>query len=323
MGFVKSQGITAALVLAALTTTLPMPSPSHAQVEPPPALLRFAVIGDFGSAGQPEADVAALVHGWQPAFILTTGDNNYTRGDAATIDTNIGQYYSAFIAPYTGTYSPSIPAADNRFWPVLGNHDWQAGNLAAPYRDYFSLPGNERYYDLVRGDVHLFMLNSNAGEPDGVTADSAQAQWLQQRLAASAAPWKIVVFHHPPYSSGPHGSNTFMQWPFKAWGASLVLAGHDHDYERLEVDGLTYLVDGLGGQPARYHFGTPLPQSRVRYNADFGALRIETSACWLSAAFLNRQGDEIDSFLLSAPLSAPTSGTHAACQRALLPVILR
>src|SRR5262245_17274080 len=58
---------------------------------------RFAVIGDYGSAGPVEADVAALVKSWNPDFIVTVGDNNYTSGSAATIDANIGQYYHDYI----------------------------------------------------------------------------------------------------------------------------------------------------------------------------------------------------------------------------------
>ena len=55
-------------------------------------------------------------------------------------------------------------------------------------------------------------------------------------LAASTAPWKIVYMHHPPYSSSQHGSTPGMQWPFENWGASLVLTGHDHTYERILRD---------------------------------------------------------------------------------------
>ena len=299
--------MTVGLAVLAVTSR-PSAVPLRAQTATSP--LRFAVTGDFGTGGAPERDVAALVQSWQPAFIVTTGDNNYGSGAASTIDANIGQFYSSFIAPYTGIYTPSNPTAENRFWPALGNHDWDGGNNAKPYRDYFVLPGNERYYDLVRGDVHLFMIDSDSREPDGIAATSAQATWLQQRLAESTAPWKIVVFHHPPYSSGLHGSNTDMRWPFKAWGASLVLSGHDHTYERLQVDGLPYIVNGLGGQ-ARYNFNLVLPQSLVRYNADFGAMRLEASACVLNIEFVNVQGQVVDAFALSI------------CHHAVMPLIFR
>ena len=293
----KALRISLIVLTVLVMATWPSGLPLRAQTATP--ALRFAVIGDFGSASATEASVAELVKSWEPEFILTTGDNNYPSGAASTIDKNIGQYYSGFIEPYTGVYTAANRGVENRFWPVLGNHDWLGGNMAQPYRDYFALPGNERYYDLVRGDVHLFMLDSDSREPDGVTATSTQAQWLQQRLAASTKPWKIVIFHQPPYSSGPHGSTTYMRWPFKAWGASLVLSGHDHVYERLQVDGLTYIVNGLAGQ-SRYNLKKALPQSLVRYNADFGALQIDASACVLDLAFINRRGKTIDTFSLSA-----------------------
>ena len=192
----------------------------------PQTTVRFAVIGDYGSAGQPEADVAALVTSWSPEFIVTTGDNNYDTGSANTIDPNIGQYYHEFIFPYTGSYSPS--ATLNRFFPVLGNHDWDSTTANQPYLDYFTLPNNERYYDVLKSSVQLFMLDSDSREPDGITSTSVQAQWLQTRLVASTAPWKLVFLHHAPYSSSSgHGSYPIVQWPYQTWGASAVIAGHD------------------------------------------------------------------------------------------------
>jgi hypothetical protein len=58
--------------------------------------IRFAVIGDYGSDSQAEADVANLVKSWGPSFIITVGDNNYPKGAASTIDANIGKYYYEF-----------------------------------------------------------------------------------------------------------------------------------------------------------------------------------------------------------------------------------
>ena len=84
--------------------------------------LHLAVIGDYGEAGQPEADVAALIDRWSVDSIVTVGDNNYMNGGADTIDANIGQYYHAYLAPYHGSYGTG--AAVNRFFPALGNHDW-------------------------------------------------------------------------------------------------------------------------------------------------------------------------------------------------------
>jgi hypothetical protein len=38
---------------------------------------------------------------------------------------------------------------------------------------------NRFFPSLVRGDVQLFALDSDPAEPDGYTADSKQARWLQ------------------------------------------------------------------------------------------------------------------------------------------------
>src|SRR3990172_7062669 len=122
-----------------LSSATPIITPS-----PQPQSVMFAVIGDYGENNSSEADVAALVHGWQPDFIITVGDNNYPLGAAETIDVNVGQYYHDFIYPYTGAYGGGADV--NRFFPTLGNHDWYTQD-AQPYLDYFTLPGNERYYD--------------------------------------------------------------------------------------------------------------------------------------------------------------------------------
>ncbi len=261
--------------------------------------LSFAVIGDYGSEGQPLAEVAQLIRSWNPHLIITLGDNNYPDGEASTIDRNIGQYFHDFIYPYQGSYGAG--ADSNRFFPSLGNHDWRTSN-AQPYLDYFTLPGNERYYEFVRGPVHFFALDSDPHEPDGNTADSRQAAWLQERLTASQAPWRVVYFHHAPYSSsGAHGNYTPMQWPFRQWGASVVMAGHDHTYERLVVDSLLYFVNGLGGR-SRYGFSSsPLPESQFRYNADYGAMLVTANRDSMVFCFYNRKGELIDQVTITNP----------------------
>src|SRR5258706_3505201 len=148
---------------------------------PVPALpITVGCIGDFGSDNLSTRQVAALVKSWQPHFIITLGDNNYPSGSAITIDRNIGKFYHEFIAPYHGRFGAG--AITNRFFPSLGNHDWVTDN-ARPYLDYFALPGNGRYYTFKRGAVQFFCLDLDKHEPDGVSPDSPQGQWLQQELA--------------------------------------------------------------------------------------------------------------------------------------------
>ena len=277
---------------------------------------QFAVIGDYGSNTVNEARVAELVAGWNPAFVVTTGDNNYDHGMASTIDRNIGQYYSQFIGNYQGQYGEGSPT--NRFWPSLGNHDWRAidcqqDSCSGPYFDYFTLPGNERTYDVDMGLMHLFVVDSDGAEPHGNTADSAQAGWLRDGLAASTSCFDVVVFHNPPYSSGKHGSILKMRWPFADWGAEVIMSGHEHSYERLDVAGMPAFVNGLGGK-SKYnfsHIGT-LPAgvtSMVRYNAAYGAMLVTVSETGLTSQFFNTDGELIDAYTLSKSCVAATPTT--------------
>jgi len=277
--------------------------------------LRFAVIGDYGDPGPNEEDVATLVRSWNPDLLITTGDNNYT----GNIDANVGQYYHEFISPYVGSFGHG--SETNRMFPSLGNHDWDevldcnGSSCSGPYLEYFTLPGNGRYYDFVAGPVHFFALDSDDREPDGNTSSSVQGRWLQNRLASSTARWKILYCHHPPYSSALHGSSLWMQWPFHAWGATAVLAGHDHTYERIIRDAIPYFVNGLGGRMI-YSFRTPVDGSEVRYNDDYGAMVVQADETMMTFQFISRDGAIIDSYVINAtPVETTSWGSIKAMYR--------
>ena len=271
------------------STETPIPSPT------PLEAIHFAVIGDYGLGTQPELDVANLVKSWNPEFIITVGDNNHPIGAAETIDQRIGEYYHEYIYPYRGAYGEG--AERNRFFPTLGNHDYDSVN-GQPYMDYFELPGNERYYDFSWGPVYFLALDSDSRTPDGVSQVSTQAKWAQSHLAEAAQPWKVVYFHASPYSSGIHGPVDWMQWPFADWGASTVLAGHNHVYERLEIGGIPYFTHGVGGGPI-YDFVVISEGSQFRYNDDYGAMLVTADARQMLIQFFTRNGELIDSHLLA------------------------
>ena len=266
--------------------------------------VRFAAIGDYGWEGQPEQDVANLVKSWKPDFIITLGDNNYIYGADSSIDRNIGQYYHEYIYQYKGTYGQGDTL--ERFFPCLGNHDYLTPG-ALPYLNYFTLPGNNRYYDFVKGPAHFFVINSNPQEPDGIKDTSKQAKWLEQGLQSSTSLWKIVYFHHPPYESGSTGEpNPRIFWPFKRWGASVVLSGHEHDYERLIEDGFPYFVNGSGGR-SLIPFDTTIDTgSQKRYVGDYGAMLIEANQDSIVFQFFTRTDSLIDRYVIKAG----TNGIH-------------
>jgi tartrate-resistant acid phosphatase type 5 len=257
----------------------------------PAGTTRFAVIGDYGSGDTLERDVALLIDSWKPEFIATLGDNNYPSGNAETIDKNIGQFFHAYISPYKGKYGAS--ANTNRFFPIPGHRDWDSPTGLQPYLDYFTLPGNGRYYDVVWGPVHLFMVDSAVRDPDGATADSIQGRWLQQKLGESTGAWKLVFAHHAPYTSHTEPDTVRMRWPFKAWGADAVLSGFYHVYERLLVDDIPYFVNGSGGTWAS-NFGDIDPHSQFRYRDDVGAMLIDANEKQIIFRFVSRAGQIID-----------------------------
>ena len=111
-----------ALIIGGITAWNTALSPVAAASLTQPASLRFAVIGDYGTAGNTLASVANMIHGWNPDLVITTGDNNYGANTATGIDRNIGQYFNRYMYPYPGAFAGGATVAPNRFFPTLGNH---------------------------------------------------------------------------------------------------------------------------------------------------------------------------------------------------------
>ena len=277
-----------------------------------PQPIRFAAIGDYGRDNQSQQEVTDLMQTWEPDFIITVGDNSY---GSNPIDDNIGKYFADYINDYSGSYGVGSPI--NRFFPALGNHDYTDGAGLQAYLDYFTLStntGNERYYDFVQGDVHFFVLDSNPaglGESqgnlpapgDGQAPDSAQGIWLQNALASSTQTWNIVYFHHAPYSSSLHGTESAvlnMRWPFAEWGAPAVIGGHDHTYERFDIDGIPYFVNGLGVASTNRFCNEVVidPPSEICHEQVHGAMRIEAERCQITFQFITHSNEIIDTYTI-------------------------
>jgi tartrate-resistant acid phosphatase type 5 len=222
----------------------------------------FAVVGDYGHSGDPEKKVSELVKSWNPDFILTTGDNNYYKGLSSTIKDNISQYYGDYIYNFDASaeyrcngnaFTDNI----NRFFPTPGNHDADNIERLYPYYSFFT----------------LYSLNTVTDSPDELKT------WLVQQLSGSSSPFKIVYFHHSPYTTGSHGNYNGMQWDYKALGIDVVFTGHDHIYNRIEKageEGVYYIVNGIGGVAKGSCNANILPSgefSSFCYDQDFGAIR--------------------------------------------------
>jgi hypothetical protein len=102
-----------------------------------------------------------------------------------------------------------------------------------------------------------------------------------------------------------------LQWPFQQWGATAVLSGGAHDYERLVEGTLPYFVNGLGGSTITT-FGPTAPGSQFQYNADYGAMLVDATATSISFKFYNaglKDGPSrlIDSYTITLPSPTPVA----------------
>jgi predicted phosphodiesterase len=251
---------------------------------------RFAALGDSGRGTTAQFAVARQMETWKPEFVLHTGDVIYPSGEASS-------YGPYFITPYRALIAGTV------FYPSPGNHDYRT-DKAQPYLDFFEAPranldDTERYYTFTHGNAQFFSLDTNQAYAKG----SAQYTWLSEQLAASKATWKVPFFHHPPYSSGDHGSSMGVREAlaplFKQHKVQLVLTGHDHHYERTKPqDGTTYVVTGGGGADLR----DVKPQSftevgQARYH--FTALTIDGKRLIVEA--IDQRGSVFDSTTLTTP----------------------
>lgn len=93
-----------------------------------------------------------------------------------------------------------------------------------------------------------------------------------------------------------------MRWPFKEWGASVVLAGHSHSYERIMIDDIPYFVNGAGGAELLPFTTDSVPGTEVRYNQDWGAMRVTANPAKITFEFITRAKVLIDSFEMCASM---------------------
>ena len=258
------------------------PLVAQAPAGPSPSKLRWLATADSGSGDQKQqavADQMAAVQRRQPVdLVILAGDNIYNDGDISKVD-------GAFTRPYSALLQAGVP-----FHAVLGNHDIRTanGDPQVAYRP-FGMAG--RWYNLRRGPVEFFMLDTN------MNANwSQQLPWLRSSLAASKAPWKVVVGHHPIYSAGFYGDDRGAQARlaplFKTYGVQLYINGHEHDYERTKViDGTTYLTLGIGGASLRPILANGNTAACASVH---GFVELEASPTTIKINAWDRQGKPID-----------------------------
>jgi hypothetical protein len=218
------------------------------------------------------ADTRALLQKIDPDVVLPLGDTQYDDG---------------LRWKFRKSYDRSWGRLKSRSRPVVGNHEYWVSSKATGYFSYFGARAGKAgkgWYSYNLGAWHLIALNSNCTIV-GCRRGSAQYRWLKRDLRADTSRCTLAYFHHPRFSSGPHGDDPSVG-PF--WkllyrdGAEIILVAHDHIYERFASlrpngskdprTGIRQFTAGTGGAELywiehRHHF------SKTRNAHTFGVLR--------------------------------------------------
>jgi len=211
--------------------------------------------------------------------VLAVGDLQYERGE---------------LQNFQAAYDPSWGRLKALTRPVPGNHEYGTP-AAAGYFDYFNGPGaqtgqagdrDKGYYSFDVGSWHVVALNSECRQVGGCGPESPQVRWFEQDLAAHPAACTLAYWHRPRFTSGRNDDKGDMA---AAWNSAyagnvdLVLAGHEHFYERFgpqtpegvydPVRGIRELVVGIGGR-SRHAFIGVAPNSEYRDNSTLGVAEL-------------------------------------------------
>jgi penicillin V acylase-like amidase (Ntn superfamily) len=259
------------------------------------ASVRLAVVGDTRTQHRVHRAVIEQMVRASPDLVLHTGDLVGSGGQASQWDR------------FFWIEAPLLRTAP--LYPALGGHE----ERAAHYFDRFVLPGNERWYAFEYGPARLIALQIDGAFDPGY----GQMRWLERQLSTNDAPWLLVYFHVPVYSSRAeddlevHLRHTLAPL-FERYGVDLVLMGHQHSYERIVVEGVTYVVTAGGGAPL-YRLDEPEPESRVAARAHHYLL-IDLDPSRLTGTAINRHGQVIDQFeLLAGRSMEPKHGCTSFC----------
>ncbi len=281
--------LAAALVLAAIA------APASAQDLRLPlkdGSIRFAVIGDTGTASTAQYDVGRQMMAFRSRFpfdfVIMVGDNLY--GGSASAD----DFKTKFEGPYA-----QLLAAKVKFYAALGNHDnpternykeWNMGGQR--YYTWRASPG--RLGKIGSPGVRFFALDSNY-------MDKPQLDWVESELRKSRSEWKIAFFHHPLYSSGKtHGSSLDLRAQleplFIKYGITVVFTGHDHFYERIKVqNGIYHWVCGAGGSLRKGDIDHGSGLTDAGFDSDYSFMLVEIDGADMYFQAVSRTGQTIDS----------------------------
>ena len=224
-----------------------------------------------------------------PDAVLTLGDNQYENGH---------------IKKFQKSYDPTWGRLKAITHPSVGNHEYLY-RAAGGYFQYFGTAAHQEssgYYSFDLGEWHLVALNSNCAQAGGCGLGSPQYEWLRADLAASPRSCSLAYWHHARFAStSVHADDPAMDDVWRlldAYAADVILAGHNHNYERFaeldangvpDPDGMRQFVVGTGGRN-HYSIVSPHPLSVVQNTDAFGVLKLTLRATSYEWEFVPEPG---------------------------------
>ena len=270
-----------------------------------------AATGDGAGGGQNPTNVTELLKSMNPNLFLYLGDV-YERGSAA-------EFYNWY-----GTASTFFGQLKSITDPTIGNHEYGTTDGSA----YFNYWGNiPNYYSFDAAGWHIVSLNSNVSKVP-ISVGSDQYNWLQQDLQKNTSPCTLVFYHEPLYNIGPEGTVPALADVWKLmvqYKVSIVLNGHDHDYQRWvpldengqpSPNGITEFVVGTGGHGLQ-NFVQSDPRVADKNNSNpaaFGALFLQLNSHGANFSYMSTDKSVLDSGVIpcvgsAADTTAPSNPT--------------
>jgi len=236
----------------------------------PPSVQVLVGAGDIADCALTADEATAALLDNIPGTVFTAGDNAYESGTADQ---------------YANCYDPTWGRHKARTHPTTGNHEYETPG-ASGYFGYFGAAAGDPtkgYYSYDLADWHVVAVNSSVS----MAAGSAQEQWVRADLAGSTKQCTLAIWHHPMFTSANGRVTDLMSKPIwdalYAFGAELVINGHDHGYERFAPQapdgtadptyGIREIIAGTGGANLG-SFGVVAANSQVRNNTSHGVLKL-------------------------------------------------
>ena len=258
-------------------------------------------IGDEGTARLVDSVLKVNAAARVPTAVFSLGDHAYPMAT----DRQLRRCFT----PSWGDSKKGIMAAIR---PTMGNHDWQASR-GAPYYRYFGPkagPVGKGYYSYDLGDWHVVALNSELAAEGTRSEITTQEEWLRNDLRANGKKCTVAYFHRPLFSSAYRQGAPEMRPIYEilfAANVDLILAGHDHHYERFlpqtpagvvdSTRGIEQIIVGTGGATlrgfkSRFGFSAPPPSgnSTTRIQGHYGVLKLNLGKDEYSSVFIDVNG---------------------------------